>query len=150
MTQNFENLKAHVLPLSKAHDFEAAKKEWRLVHIELREEFDACPCGQPIKELCHIENELTGNETYVGNICINRFIGIQTGNLFVGLKRIAANPSANANEDLITHAYQLGYIYEREYKFLMDTRRKRVLSEKQLAWKKKINRRIINKTVVRR
>ena len=57
---------------------------------------------------------------------------------------------ANANEDLIIHAYKLGYIYsEKEFDFLMETRRKRNLSPKQLAWKKKINRRIINETKVK-
>lgn len=150
MSHNFENLKAHILPLSEAEDFHTAKGEWRLVDIEIREEFDRCPCSHPIKELCYIRNRLNGNQTYVGNVCINRFIGIDTGNLFVGLKRIVKDDSANANEDLIEHAYQLGYIYEEEYWFLMQTRHKRKLSPKQVEWKQKINRQIINKTVVRR
>jgi hypothetical protein len=150
MEHNFERLKAHILPLSEAKEFDVARREWNLVGVEISEEFDNCPCGQEIKEHCFIRNTLNGNETYVGNVCINRFIGIDTGNLFEGLRRIAAKDSANANEDLIIHAYRLGYIFEGEYKFLMDTRRKRKLSPKQLAWKQKINRRIINQTVVRR
>jgi hypothetical protein len=136
--------------LSNADDFDAAKREWTLVGIEVSEEFDSCPCGQDIKEHCHIRNYLNGNTTYVGNVCINRFIGIDTWNLFAGLKRVAEDDKANANEDLIIHAYRFGYIYESEYKFLMDTCRKRKLSAKQLAWKQKINRRILNRTVVQR
>ena len=147
---NFERLKAHVLLLSNSKEFSVARTEWKLVGIEVSEEFDNCPCGQEIKEHCYIENQLNGNRTYVGNVCINRFIGIETGNLFEGLRRIAKDDSANANEDLIIHAYRFGYIYEGEYKFLMQTRRKRALSAKQIAWKKKINRRIITKTVVQR
>jgi hypothetical protein len=81
---------------------------------------------------------------------VNQFIGIETGNLFPGLKRIAIDETANANADLIDHAFRLGYIFEKEYKFLMDTRRKRNLSAKQTAWKIKINRRILSKTIVRR
>jgi len=150
MGHNFERLKEHILPLSNARNFDTARREWDLIDIELSEEFDNCPCGQDIKELCHITNRISSNTTYVGNVCINRFIGIDTGNTFAGLKRIAQDPSANPNEDLIEHAYRLGYIFEKEYGFLMGTRRKRNLSEKQLAWKQKINRRIINKTVVRR
>ena len=50
-----------------------------------------------IKELCYIKNQLNDNETYVGNICVNQFIGIDTGNLFAGLKRIAKDDQANAN-----------------------------------------------------
>lgn len=147
---NFERLKAHILPLSNSSEWNDAKNEWRLVGIEMQEDWDNCPCGQEIKELCNIENLLNGNKTYVGNVCVNRFIGIDTGNVFTGLRRIIEDETANANEDLIIHAYQFGYIFEKEYNFLMQTRRKRILSIKQLEWKKKINRRIVNQTVVRR
>lgn len=150
MEHNFERLKAHILPLSNSPNFHEAIKEWRLVGVEISDEFDNCPCGQEIKEHCYIKNKITGHKTYVGNVCINRFIGINTGNLFNGLKRIARDSTANANADLIEHAYKLGYIYESEYGFLMQTRLKRKLSQAQLAWKEKINRRITNKTVVQR
>lgn len=150
MDQNFERLAQHILPLSISEDFNVARTEWALVGIEVSEEFDQCPCGQDIKEHCYIKNQLNGNTTYVGNVCINRFIGISTGNLFAGLRRIADDDTANANEDLIYHAYKFGYIFETEYKFLMDTRLKRKLSAKQIAWKTKINRRITNQTVVQR
>jgi len=151
MSHNQERLAQHIIPLSVASTFGKARQEWKLVDIEIVEELDNCPCGQTIKELCYIENSKNGNTTYVGNVCINRFIGIDTGNTFDGLKRIASNPEANANEDLINHAYRLGYLYsEKEYEFLMATRRKRNLSAKQLDWKRKINRRITNKTIVRR
>lgn len=150
MEHNFERLKAHILPLSVSDNFQLAKAEWTLVGIEVSEEFDHCPCGQQIKEHCYLRNRLNGNTTYVGNVCVNNFVGIETGNLFAGLKRIANDIEANANEDLIEHAHRFGYIYEPEYKFLLETRFKRKLSAKQLAWKKKINRRIINKTVVQR
>lgn len=50
------------------------------------------------------ETHLKGNATYVDNVCINRFIGIDTGNLFTGLKRIAKDTGVNANEGLIIRA----------------------------------------------
>ncbi|HEY2781976.1 MAG TPA: hypothetical protein VGI90_14430 [Steroidobacteraceae bacterium] len=151
MSENFERLKAHILPLSEEQRyFEKAKREWKLVGVELSEELDNCPCGQEIREHCYIENTINGNRTYVGNVCINQFIGIDTGNLFAGIRRITKDVSANANEDLIEHAYRFGYIYESEHKFLMETRHKRKLSEKQLAWKQKINRRITNRIVVQK
>jgi hypothetical protein len=147
---NFESLKIHILSLSKSDTFSVAKAEWKLVGIQINDEFDNCPCGQRIKELCFIQNQLNRSKTYVGNVCVNQFIGIETGNLFDGLRRIALDDTANANQDLINHAYSLGYIHESEYKFLAQTRLKRKLSDKQIAWKQKINRRIINQTVVRR
>ncbi|WP_372027430.1 hypothetical protein P7L70_16650 [Tistrella mobilis] len=148
---NFENLKAHILPLSVSQSFDTARTEWSLVAVEISEEFDYCPCGQEIKEHCYIRNRLNGNETYVGNVCINRFIQIDTGNLFDGLKRIAKDLTANANNDLIEHAYRMGYLYsEKEYTFLKQTMRKRNLSDAQIAWKTKINRRIVAQAVVRK
>ena len=136
MEHNFERLKAHILPLSISQDFNTARTEWSLIGVEVSEECDHCPCGQEIKEHCYIRNRHTGHTTYVGNVCVNRFIGIETGNLFAGLKRIAEDDTANPNEDLIEHAYRFGYIFEGEYKFLMETRFKRKLSAKQAAWKK--------------
>ncbi len=53
---------------------------------------------------------------------------------------------------LDSHAYTktLGYLYSAEYKLLMNTKNKRNLSKKVLAWKKKINWRILNESIVSR
>lgn len=150
MEHNFERLKAHILPLSQSQTFELARLEWDLVGVEITEDFDHCPCGQEIKEHCYMTNRVTGESTYVGNVCINRFIGIDTGNLFEGLKRIAEDPYANANRDVIEHGRKLGFIYDSEYAFLMETRLKRKPSDRQLEWKRKINRRITKQISVHR
>ncbi|PHS24604.1 MAG: hypothetical protein COA84_08910 [Robiginitomaculum sp.] len=148
---NFEQLKAHILPLSQSNNFNIARTEWDLVGVEISDEIDNCPCGQVIKEHCYIRNRLTGSGTFVGNVCINRFMQIDTGNLFDGLKRIASDDTANANHDLIEYAFRKGYLFgENEYNFLKQTVLKRKLSLAQIKWKQKINRRIINKTIVRR
>lgn len=149
MGSNFEKLKEHILPLSEADNFMQAKNEWKLSYIDLREELDQCPCGHTIKEICYIKNILNGKHTYVGNVCINKFLNIEANNIFTGLKRIKKDNSANPNEALIEYAWKRGYLFEKEYHFLFDTKRKRKLSEKQIAWKKRINLRIINETVVR-
>lgn len=149
MSHNLEMLKAHILPMSVSQSFNIARTEWELVAVEVTEELDQCPCGQDIKEHCFIQNRLTGAQTYVGNVCINRFMEISTGNLFAGLKRIAKNNEANANDDVIEYAFKNGYLFnEKEYDFLKRTKNKRNLSDKQIDWKRKINRRIINHTVV--
>lgn len=151
MTHNFERLKEHILPLSVSDSFGVARTEWDLVAVEVTDEFDNCPCGQNIKEHCYIQNRLTQHTTYVGNVCVNRFMNMSTGNLFDGLKRIAKDISANANNDVIEYAYRNGYLYgQNEYNFLKQTKRSRKLSGKQLEWKKKINRRILGHTVVSR
>ena len=149
MEHNLERLKEHILPLSRSDRFEIARTEWELVGVEITDEFDQCPCGKEIKEHCNIKNRVTGESTYVGNVCINRFIRIDTGALFDGLRRIAKDLYANANLDVIQHGLKLGFIHESEYNFLVETRLKRNLSLKQLEWKRKINRRITQQIVVR-
>lgn len=148
MEHNFEKLRAAIINLSNSDEFYAAKKEWEFVGIEISDDLDNCLCGHTIKEICHIKNQLNGKVAHVGNVCINQFLGIQTGNIFDGLKRIIKDNTANPNEDLINYARKFGYIYENEYKFLIDTKRKRILSPKQLEWKLKINRRIIKQIPV--
>ena len=145
-----EKLTAHIVPLSRAPNFEQARHEWDLVNVEISDEMDNCPCGQEIREHCYIRNRLTGNETYVGNVCINRFLGIDTGTLFDGLKRIKASSSARPNTALIEYANRAGYLFDKEYGFLTTIKRKRLLSGPQLAWLEKINRRILGHVVVTR
>lgn len=144
---NREKLVNHILLLSEADSFEEALQEWKLVDVSISE--DKCPCGQDIKERCHIKNIKNGNITFVGNVCINRFMGVETGRLFDGFKRIQQDDTANANKDLIEYAYKAGHIFNSEYKFLMETKNKRKLSPKQLAWKQKINQRILKGNTVK-
>ena len=57
---NFQQLKAAILALSRATDWEVAKKEWRLVEISEADEPETCLCGHfPIIELCTISNATT-------------------------------------------------------------------------------------------
>jgi hypothetical protein len=77
-------------------------------------------------------------------------MGIDTGTLFDGLRRIKTNLDANANAHVIQYAHERGYLFEGEYAFLMQTMRKRKLSQKQIDWKRKINRRIVNGIAVRK
>ena len=150
-SRNFGLLEAHILSLSVSKAFNDARKEWSLLSVEISEEFGKCPCGQQIKEHCYIRNNANGNKTWVGNVCINIFIQLDTGNLFEGLRRISRNPTASANIDVVEYAYERGYLYgENEYLFLLETARKRSLSIAQQAWRNKINRRIINQIIVKK
>lgn len=147
---NFENLKEHILPLSQADDFGQAKQEWDLDSILITEDFGHCPCGHPIKEHCYLKNKKNGNETWVGNVCVKKFLDINAGNLFNGLKRIQKNNLAKPNIELSEYAWKHGHLYgENEYLFLKNIRRKKILSKKQEPWLQKINRRIVKNIVVR-
>lgn len=146
MLGNDELLKNHILPLSLSQDYATAKKEWVLIDIEYSEELDFCPCGQKIKEKCYIQNNITKKITYVGNKCINKFLGIDTGKSFYSLKQIIKNIDKKPNEDLIKWAHELGYIDDRDRNFLFDINNyKKKLSEPQIKWLEDINYRIIKK-----
>jgi hypothetical protein len=46
-------------------------EEWILLHREIAEEPQTCPCGKKgIRELCYIHNILTRNELCIGNCCV--------------------------------------------------------------------------------
>lgn len=145
-----ERLRKHILSMSQSTDFDEACREWFLQFVYVTEDLDSCPCGQLIKEHCEIQNRLTLSVTFVGNVCIKRFMGMDESELFAGIKRISKNPAANMNVALICYADERGFLFDRELDFLMETRLSRYLTKKQLAWKEKINRRVLSQIVVRR
>jgi hypothetical protein len=136
---NFEQLKHAILKLSKAQDWEVARKEWVLITIYEVGEPDTCLCGHfPIIEICEIENRITGNRADVGNVCIKRFLGFRSDLIFAGLKRIRKDPAKSLNPDAITFFRQRGALSDWEYNFLQDTMRKRTLTPAQLAKRRSI------------
>ena len=147
MQHNRERLSNHILPMSKSSNFDSAVGEWDFVSAEFHDG-EQCPCGQPIKEVCFIRNRETGYETHVGNVCVGKFMGMDTGNLFSGLKRLIEKPDSNPNQAVIDYAAKKELIYKGEINFLTQTKNKRKLSPSQLSWKRKINWRIINEVKV--
>ena len=77
-------------------------------------------------------------------------MGIKTGNLFDGLRKLMENINANPNKDVICYADDNGFLYGNEIKFLVEMVGKRKLTEKQQAWKRKINWRILNKKRIKK
>lgn len=75
---------------------------------------------------------------------------IDVTRLFIGLIAIRNNREAIPNRDLSEYAFQRGNLYdEREYGFLKDIENAQNLSESQRHWLRLINRRIIERIVVR-
>lgn len=148
---NFKALQEHILSLSVAKSWPLAVREWELFGIEKSEEPGSCPCGQTILEHCFLRNRVNDEQTHVGNVCVNRFMALDTKGLFNGLRKIAKDDTARPNQELIEYALKAGFLFgTNEYEFLVNMRGRRSLSAKQIAWVQKINRRILNKTIVRR
>lgn len=141
---NLTQLKAEILPLSRAQEWEVARKEWKLVGISQADEPETCLCGHfPIIDLCTITNAMTGNTVDVGNVCVKKFLGFRSDLIFASIKRIKRNPNNSIGPDAAVFFHRQGIINEWEYRFQQDTGRKRDLTAKQLATRHSINRKVL-------
>ena len=119
--------------MSKATNWETARKEWVLIDIIEAEEPETCLCEHyPIIEICEIRNRITGKTTDVGNVCVKRFLGVRSDLIFTGIKRIGKDSEKSLNADCIAFFKQRGLLTDWEYGFLQDTIHKKILSHKQL------------------
>ena len=138
---NFKELKCHILGLSDAKSWSAARLEWEFETSD-RREGSSCPCGVKILERCHISNKKNGNETFVGNVCIKRFKP-EIAKALDGLARVAKDPTKAPNDALVRLAYDKGLINDHAAAFLFSTARKRNLTGKQAAYRRNLNVRIV-------
>lgn len=118
MAHNFENLKQHILALSEAKSWEDAKHEWKLDHVQVLEVDEecppeTCPCGHfPIVEMCWIRNQKNSELTFVGNVCVRRFMGMEADAVAAGFKRVMLNRERALNVAATKFAYAQGWITE--------------------------------------
>lgn len=140
-------LSQEIVARSNADTWTAAKLEWDLLHVYREDEPLTCLCGHnPIIEICVLRNRLNGNTAIVGNVCVTKFLGLQSDVIFSGLKRVAKDETKGLNEAATTYAFQQGWITDWEHTFSLDTWRKRELSDKQALKRVQINRRVLART----
>lgn len=141
---NFSVLSREILALSRATDWETARKEWALVDIIEADEPETCLCGHyPIVEICSIHNRVTGHTTEVGNVCVKRFMGVRSDLIFAGVKRIRRDRDKSLNADSIAFFRMKGLLTDWEYGFLQDTKNKRKLTARQLDARRQINKKVL-------
>jgi hypothetical protein len=90
-----------------------------------------------------IRNSVTGRTAEVGNVCVKRFLGIRSDLIFAGVRRVQAVPTKALNNDAIVFFQAAGILSEWEYKFLQNTKSKKVLSPAQANKRLEINQRIV-------
>ena len=116
-------LTERILKLSNANDWESAKDEWAVESIFRSDEPGTCLCGhQPIYEQCVIVNLQNGHETIVGNVCVNKFLGLPSDKLFTGINRITAKPTRSLNVETIDYAFEKRWINDYEKNFYLNTK----------------------------
>lgn len=144
MTTNEQILRKAITEMSiNRTDWEITKGEWELDNIQIG--MDRCLCGHyPIKELCIMKNKHNQRWGVVGNCCVKKFLGIDTGNMFDVLKRVIADHTKSLTKEVIVHAHGRKWINDWERIFYTDiiTRGKR-LTPKQSDKKISINDKII-------
>jgi len=127
--------------------WDLAKEEWQLDSIGWANLQDGkkCLCGHPICELCYITNKFNNNNLLVGNVCVNNFFEISSNLIFTSTKRVYKDVAKSFNVYTLEYCSDRNFINDWEYNFLLDTKSKRKLSDKQLSKRKYINTKIINK-----
>jgi len=137
-------LTEEILKRSQAKVWDIAKLEWKLNEIYEAEEPETCLCGHfPIIEICILQNKLNTQFATVGNCCVKKFIGLPSDLIFQAVKRVRKDNQKSLNAEAIQHAYEKSWINEWEYKFTIDTMRKRNLSAKQLQTRMKVNEKML-------
>lgn len=136
-----------IIALSVAKTWDEAKLEWDLKHVYREDEPLICLCGHtPIIEICVLQNRQNGKSAIVGNVCVNKFLGLESDLIFAGLRRVAKDTSKALNAAATNYAHEQGWITDWEKEFSSDTNRKRRLTAKQALKRAEINRRILART----
>jgi len=133
-----------ILKRSEAKVWDIAKLEWKLNEIYEAEEPETCLCGHfPIIEICILQNKQNAQFATVGNFCVKKFIGLPSNLIFQAVKRVRKDNQKSLNTEAIKHAYEKGWINEWEYKFTVDTMRRRNLSTNQLQTRINVNKKML-------
>ena len=146
MSNNLLHLKSAILPLSHAQDWDEARLEWELTGIEYADGCpQTCPCTHyPIFELCTISNKLTRKNIVVGNVCVQRFLNIESADIFRSLSDIADDPDgASPSLRIIEFLVCKGIVNNWEHDFLIHNRGRQRFSEKQMMKRAEINKKIL-------
>ena len=138
-------LTEEILARSEAPLWGAAKLEWSLDHVYEAETPETCLCGHfPIIEICELRNKQNGRRATVGNCCVKKFIGLPSDLIFQAVKRVRRDIEKSLNAQAIQHAREKNWINDWEYKFSLDTMRKRKLSLNQMQTRMKVNQKMLN------
>lgn len=137
-----------ILALSADSTWNEARTEWELVRVFFAQGdvLGTCLCGHyPIREQCELRNRMTGARVVVGNVCVTRFLKLESEELFASFRRIMQNTEAALGLRAIEYAFRNDWINDWEYKFYVATyrKRRRSLSPGQIAKRIEINRKII-------
>jgi hypothetical protein len=132
-----------IMALSVADVWDEVRLEWALSRVYFADGPAWCICGHPISECCLIVNHLNGAEATVGNVCVTRFLGLDSERIFRGFRRVMEDHQQALGLVAVDYAFEQGWINNWARTFYLSTSRKRTLSRKQLAKRIEINEQVL-------
>lgn len=156
---SFNKLQQEIILESNSDNWTEAKLEWGLKSI-YQEEGRECLCGKfPIKNICVLENIYNKKTLEVGNVCVKKFLGINTGqNIFTAINRCYKDLSASMGKEAFHYMIYQSKIMKAsndckltawDIKFYENTYSKRKLSGKQNKFRVIINKKFLKYTVAK-
>lgn len=143
---NFKQLQAEMIALSQSDDWHQVKLEWDLEDVFIVNQNQVCLCGHhPIRQICTLRNFVTKSPAEVGNVCVQKFLGMNSRRVVNALKRISGDLEKSLNKEGIEMFRKLGVISNSDADdYLIFYRRRKNVTERQRSLKSKINRSVIN------
>lgn len=142
---NFEQLKTEMLALSNSADWNQAKTEWELHSVVRVGEEQFCLCGHhPIFQICTLKNQVNTKLADVGNVCVEKFLGMRSKRIFSALKRVRLDANNNLNKDTLDIFVNFRLIGVQDRDYYISYYRKRVhITEDQKRHRLETNTKII-------
>ena len=141
-------LRQELLELSRSTVWDEAKLEWDLQDAYWEDGFTHCLCGHGIKERCILFNKHTKCRALVGNCCVKRFApdlakSNSTDAAFASIRRVKKSYEKALHSQLVRRAHQLRRISAWAEAWYLRNRRSRTLTPKELAYRRRLNARIL-------
>jgi hypothetical protein len=142
---NFEQLKAEMIERSREQEWNQAKLEWDLEDVFRVSEERDCLCGHnPILQICTLRNQLTRQTAEVGNVCVERFLGMRSKRIFSAIKRIRDDENRSLNKEAIGMFCKLKVIsYPDAEEYLRFYRRRKNVTDNQRELRRGVNAAVI-------
>lgn len=142
---NFEQLKAEMIARSSDQVWEQAKMEWDLRDVFVVNQDQICLCGHhPIRQICTIRNQINQNDAEVGNVCVQKFLGMRSRRILATLKKVRENPEKSLSKAGIAMFTKLGIISQIDSEdYLSFSLKRKYLTPRQRQLKERLNQAVL-------
>ncbi|MCI1141841.1 hypothetical protein MOP88_05135 [Sphingomonas sp. WKB10] len=142
---NFKQLQAEMLARSQSVDWPQAKSEWDLEDVFIVNQDQVCLCGHhPIRQICTLRNSVIANPAEVGNVCVQKFLGMNSRRVVNALKRISGDIHRSLNKEGIEMFTNLGVISRVDADdYLLFYRKRKNITDRQRSLRASINNKVI-------